>query len=185
MRMPQLQSAEVSDDFVAPAPRPPVRALTDETILPSPSTELAAATSHVTPPVTASNRPATAVPAATVESTIEHDFRVAEVLRRYARAYSDLDAKAAREMWPTVDERALARAFEGLASQSLSLRDCEIKVRGATADASCGGQASYVGKIGSGERHTEPRSWRFELRRDGDAWKIATVDTRRPNRSSR
>ena len=57
---------------------------------------------------------------------------------------------------------------------------CAIDVRGTTANASCRGKASYVGKVGSGETRTEARVWRFELRRDGDAWKIETAEARRP-----
>jgi hypothetical protein len=105
--------------------------------------------------------------------------RVAAVLNEYARAYGQLDAGAAREVWPTVNERALARAFAGLASQDVAFDDCEIDVRGTTANASCRGKASYVGKIGSGELRTESRTWRFELRRDGDAWKIENAEARR------
>ena len=82
-------------------------------------------------------------------------------------------------MWPTVNERALARAFAGLTSQDVAFDDCEIDVRGARANASCRGRASYVGKIGSGEQRTESRTWRFELRRDGDAWKIENAEARR------
>jgi hypothetical protein len=104
---------------------------------------------------------------------------VADVLRRYARAYGALDVQAASEVWPGVDQRALARAFEGLTSQSVSFDDCQIAVHGITANASCRGQASYVGKVGRGEPRTEPRTWRFELRRDGETWKIENAEARR------
>jgi hypothetical protein len=117
-------------------------------------------------------------------ATAADESRVAEVLRRYARAYGELNASAAREVWPTVNERALSRAFESLSSQSLSFDNCQINVRGAIADASCRGEASYVGKVGSGEARTEPRSWRFELRRDGENWKIQSAEARRLTTSS-
>jgi hypothetical protein len=104
---------------------------------------------------------------------------VKQALNQYARAYGRLDAGAARAVWPTVDERALARAFAGLESQDVSFDNCDIEVRGATANASCRGQASYVGKIGAREPRTEARQWRFELRRDGDAWKIESAEARR------
>jgi hypothetical protein len=115
-----------------------------------------------------------------VDGVSDDQSRVADVLRRYARAYGALDANAARDVWPSVDQRALARAFESLRSQELSLQDCEIDVQGATANASCRGQAQYVGKVGSGEPRIEPRTWRFELRREGEAWKIANAEARRP-----
>ena len=116
---------------------------------------------------------------ANVDRTAEDQSRVAEVLRRYARAYDNLDVGAARDVWPSVDQRALSRAFESLASQTVSFDDCDIDVQGTTANASCRGQASYVGKVGRGAPRTEPRTWRFELRRDGETWKIANAEARR------
>jgi hypothetical protein len=107
------------------------------------------------------------------------ESRVEEVLRRYARAYASLDASAAAAVWPTVDEKALARAFRDLASQNVSFDTCAIDIRGAVANASCQGEASYVVKVGSREQRTEPRTWRFELRRDGEAWKIENAEARR------
>jgi hypothetical protein len=114
-----------------------------------------------------------------VDRSADETLRVADVLRRYARAYGDLDVRAAREVWPDVDQRALARAFDGLASQTVSFDDCQIDVQGATANASCHGQTSYVGKVGRGSTRTEPRTWRFHLRRDGETWKIANAEARR------
>lgn len=105
-------------------------------------------------------------------ASVNDDAKVAEVLNAYARAYGDLDAAAARAVWPSVDERALARAFSTLSSQTVSFADCRIDVEGVTALASCRGYASYVGKIGSGGTRTEPRQWRFELRRVGEEWRI-------------
>jgi hypothetical protein len=112
---------------------------------------------------------------------VEHEAdksQVEDVLRRYARAYGELDVAAARDVWPRVDQRALARAFDSLESQSLSFDDCQIDVQGATANASCHGQASYVGKVGRGVQRTEPRTWRFELRRVGANWKIEAAEAR-------
>jgi hypothetical protein len=123
--------------------------------------------------------PAVAAPAAATAINRADETRVAQVLNQYARAYGQLDAGAARAVWPSVDERALARAFAGLASQDVSFDSCDIDVRGATANASCRGRAKYVGKIGTREERSESRQWRFELRRDGDAWKIETAEARR------
>jgi hypothetical protein len=121
---------------------------------------------------------ASVVPAAAMTMPVDTS-RVEEVLRRYARAYDSLDASAARAVWPSVNEKALARAFQDLASQSVSFNNCDIDIRGAVANASCSGEASYVVKVGSREPRTEPRLWRFELRRDGEAWKIENAETRR------
>jgi hypothetical protein len=128
--------------------------------------------------VTASAPPPAAAATSAVASRTD-ETSVAQVLNQYARAYGQLDAGAARAVWPSVNERALARAFAGLASQDVSFDNCDIDVRGAIANASCRGHAKYVGKIGSREERTESRQWRFELRRDGDAWKIETAEARR------
>ena len=131
------------------------------------------------PALAVMSSPASVVPAAAVDRTAVDQTAVADVLRRYARAYGDLDVSAAREVWPNVDQRALARAFGGLSSQSVSFENCQIDVAGTTANASCRGKASYVGKVGGGEPRTEPRTWRFELKREGDSWKIANAEARR------
>jgi hypothetical protein len=98
--------------------------------------------------------------------------RVAQVLNQYARAFDRLDPGAARAVWPTVDERALARAFASLESQDVSFSYCDIDIKGAQASASCRGTASYVGKVGNRQARTEPRQWNFELKLHGDDWKI-------------
>jgi hypothetical protein len=104
---------------------------------------------------------------------------VTAALDQYARAYGRLDASAARAVWPSVNERALSNAFAGLASQALDFKDCSIDVRGSAAHAVCRGTASYVPRVGSDRPRIEPRTWRFELRRDGDAWTIADAVAQR------
>ncbi len=164
-------TGETPDDYVFVPPPPAV------TRQPAAGSVVDAATP---PPAAESLAASPAASAAIPVTPVRGDqTRVAAVLNQYARAYGQLDAVAAREVWPTVNERALARAFAGLASQDVEFDDCEIDVRGTTANASCRGKASYVGKIGSGELRTESRTWRFELRRDGDAWKIENAEARR------
>jgi hypothetical protein len=130
--------------------------------------------------------PPTAPPASSSVATIEvrprvpEEARVAQVLDSYARAYAQLDVQAARKVWPTVDERALARAFASLQSQDVSFDNCNVSVSGAKATASCRGRATYVGKIGSRDRRTEARQWTFELRRDAnDGWEIERAQAQR------
>jgi hypothetical protein len=136
----------------------------------------------VASPSQPAGRPVTrtpAIPAALPAVAARDEQRlVAGVLDAYARAYSDLDAAAARDVWPSVNERALARAFDALASQHVAFDDCRIDVRGVAASATCRGRASYVGKVGSGDARTEAREWQFDLRRDGEAWKIANAAVR-------
>jgi hypothetical protein len=174
---------EVADDFVAA--RNAAAAARDA------GPAMVTPTAPADTPVTADARGRVAPPAATpasvvsIPSGVDQQMRVQDVLRQYARAYGQLDASAARAVWPSVDERALARAFQNLSSQQVSLGDCEIDIRGAIANASCRGQASYAPKVGKREPRTEPRTWRFELRRDGDAWTIDNVDMRRATTSYR
>jgi hypothetical protein len=179
---------EIPDDYVAAPPR-----RTDDVVVASaPSTPVVAPapapfasavrqpTSVVTPPAPtpAALSPAAAAPSAVVVASRADETRVAQVLDRYARAYGDLNATAAHAVWPGVDERALARAFSSLASQTVSFDNCDISVSGAKANASCHGRASYVAKIGSREPRSEARTWNFELRRDGDAWMIQNAEAR-------
>jgi hypothetical protein len=122
-------------------------------------------------------------PAATavVSPRANDETAVHSTLQRYARAYGELDARAARAVWPSVNERALAKAFGDLASQQYVFDECDVSIGsgGQTATASCRGHASYVTKIGNQGPRSEARTWNFDLRRDGDAWKIAKAETRR------
>jgi hypothetical protein len=164
-------NGETPDDFVFVPPPPPAPS--------RPAVRTAAPAAGGRPLVASPAAAASALSAITRPEVSGDQTRVAAVLNQYARAYGQLDAGAAREVWPTVNERALARAFAGLASQDVAFDDCQIDVIGTRANASCRGQASYVGKIGSGEQRTEARTWRFELRRDGEAWKIENAEARR------
>jgi hypothetical protein len=103
---------------------------------------------------------------------------IERALRQYKDAYEHLDAKAASAVWPTVDQRALSRAFAGLASQSLDFRGCEVVLRaGASkATASCSGTAEYVRKVGDARVRVEPRQWTFTLNKTQGAWRIEAVD---------
>jgi hypothetical protein len=165
-----IETGEIPDDFVFMPPSP--------RLAPMPAADARPSTTPLQPAARAA-APPPAARAAAPTSIARDETRVAAVLDQYARAYGRLDAGAAREVWPSVDERALARAFDNLASQSVSFDDCAIDVQGATANASCRGTTSYVGKVGSREPRIEPRTWRFELRRDGEAWKIASAEARR------
>ena len=163
---PVIPRGEIPDDFVF---RTPTTAVTPDAV--AARTRTVAAPPVAPAPATAA---AAAAPAAApvIAPPPQDETRVAAVLNEYARAYGRLDVGAAREVWPSVDQRALARAFDNLASQSVAFDNCAIDVQGTTANASCRGRASYVGKVGSREPRIEPRTWRFELRRDGEAWKI-------------
>jgi hypothetical protein len=132
-----------------------------------------------TPPPAASPAPAVAAAAAIVHLP-DDDQQIKAVLQRYRSAYEGLDARSARAVWPTVNEAALARAFDGLESQTFTFDDCDVRVRGAeAAAATCRGSARYIPKVGSREPRVEPRTWSFMLKKDGADWKIESARTAR------
>lgn len=100
------------------------------------------------------------------------------VLSRYRNAYEGLDAGAAREVWPSVDHKALSKAFERLEQQQVVFDACAIAVTEARAVASCRGVASYVPRVGNKARRDDQRQWEFTLSRVDDAWRIDSVFAR-------
>lgn len=129
------------------------------------------------PPAAAPSVPLTAPAAAPAPAPDAAEPRIRAVLSAYESAFGSLDASAAREVWPSVDERALSRAFDGLASQSISLGGCAITVQSVSAIARCTGSATWVPKVGGGER-TEPRRWEFALEQSGGTWQIVRANVR-------
>ena len=100
------------------------------------------------------------------------------VLGQYRTAYRELDANAARAVWPTVDTKALRKAFDRLEQQDLVFDACQIAVTDARAVASCRGFAWYVPRVGNKNPHDDQREWEFRLRKSGEAWLIDTVSAR-------
>jgi hypothetical protein len=116
--------------------------------------------------------------ASVVPTRVQEEQNIQRVLQRYALAYEQLDANAAKVVWPTLDVRALTRAFEGLESQNLRFSGCELSISGAEAKAVCHGTATYVPKIGSKEPRTSRRDWVFKLKKLETDWRIAQSETR-------
>lgn len=104
---------------------------------------------------------------------------VRNVLQRYRSAYDGLDARSAREVWPAVNQAALARAFDGLQSQSLTFDACDVKLRGEAATATCRGSARYVTKFGSRDPRVESLVWNFTLHKTGSDWQIDSARAER------
>ena len=102
---------------------------------------------------------------------------VRRVLSQYESAYSSLDVSAVKRVWPALDTFALARAFDGLAMQRVSLGDCRVSLNGPTARADCRGSAQWTPKIGGGTRSAS-RSWSFDLRNTDGQWRIVDVTMR-------
>jgi hypothetical protein len=111
--------------------------------------------------------------------TPDDNLLVEQALQRYRTAYEGLDAQSAQAVWPAVNQMALARAFDGLESQSLTFDACDVRVRGEAAIATCHGSARYVTKVGSRTPRVEPRVWNFTLYRAGTDWKIDSARAER------
>jgi hypothetical protein len=99
-------------------------------------------------------------------------------LGRYRTAFSGLNASAAGVVWPTVDQKALGKAFERLERQSLTFENCTIDVRGVRALATCKGSADYVPKVGNKSPRTDSRQWTFNLHKANEQWLIDAVNSR-------
>jgi hypothetical protein len=127
-------------------------------------------------PVQAAPASATVVtdspPPAVVPRPVDDRAMVEETLSRYRRAYNRQDARSAQAVYPNLNAPALARAFDSLQSQSLQFDECEIDVRGGSANVTCRGTSRYVPKVGNRDAHVEPRVWDFLLRKDAGDWKI-------------
>ncbi len=100
---------------------------------------------------------------------------VRRTLEAYRAAYERLDVGAAVNVWPTVDRRALARAFSTLESQDVRLGECEIEVADATAVARCQGTVRFVRAFGSRDPVNAPTGWVFRLSKSGASWTIEDV----------
>jgi hypothetical protein len=104
---------------------------------------------------------------------------IQRALGQYRSAYQLLDAEAARAVWPSVDVRALSRAFDTLASQQLQFDTCQFEIDGAAATAQCRGSATYTPKVGNRAPRLEQRQWTFHLRKVDEGWKIQSAQARR------
>jgi hypothetical protein len=121
---------------------------------------------------------ATATVTAPAMRTVGSTAAIETVLDRYELAFSMLDARRAKAVWPTVNERNLARAFDGLEEQQFDLGKCDIRVTLPRATASCDGIARYTPKVGSRKMREERRRWTFRLQASGDNWSIESVESR-------
>jgi hypothetical protein len=102
---------------------------------------------------------------------------VRATLLRYESGYSRLDVNAVTAVWPAIDRRALARAFEGLSSQEVTLGSCEVRIVGESAIADCAGSATWTPKVG-GRSQKQARRWQFRLRNAEAGWQIVSATVR-------
>jgi hypothetical protein len=135
----------------------------------------------LSPPPEAVRSSSADVPVNNVASAPSRDLdarAIESVLGRYQNAFNTLNAGAAAAVWPKLNEKTLARAFERLDDQDVTFESCKIDVGGVHAEARCSGTARYVPKVGNRTPRAEPRRWRFILRRATDGWLIDNVDVR-------
>lgn len=165
-----------STDVPSVASREPLAVRTDAPPLPSVPT-----TSGLPPTVERDPRPVTnlAPPAPEARPVAAPRFDEAGVRRTiesYRSAYDRLDAAAASALVPSLDGKALARAFSTLASQRLDFESCTVDTAGASgARATCVGRAASVPKVGSSKPRVDGRRWSFVLDRQGDRWVITSA----------
>jgi hypothetical protein len=132
------------------------------------------APAEVAPTVTVAPPPATVPSETSVVRSDTDDVRA--VLDRYQTAFRDLDASKAKAIWPSVDEKALRRAFGQLERQEVILEGCDVMVAGQRAAAECRGRSSYIPRVGNKAARVEARRWAFTLRKIGESWIIEAVD---------
>lgn len=162
------------------APAEAIAATTMTAALDDTTSTKAAPAANVPVPAVASASTPSGTPTATFAVTRSgaDERNIYQVLERYERAYERLDVNAARAVWPSLDTRALARAFDGLKTQALEFSHCRVALDLAEATAICGGHASYVPRVGRQAARTEPREWTFRLRRIDHDWVIAKAEVR-------
>jgi hypothetical protein len=135
-----------------------------------------AATPAATGPATATATPAATTTAVAVAQRSIGEKAVRDVIGRYTSAYRNLNVGAAKAVWPSVDEKALGRAFAGLESQAIYFTDCQVSVVIVSAKARCVGTAQFTPKVGNKTQHLESREWTFDFQKTGEQWTIAHVD---------
>jgi hypothetical protein len=157
----------------APVPTPASPPTPAPASAPAPSTTAASPAATRTAPAAAPTTAAIA-PAGDVDSTAIRD-----VLGRYRSAFNTLDAQAAHQVWPTVNQRTLDRAFGQLQEQNVSFDRCTIAVKGVIAEANCNGTTRFVPRVGSRSEQIESRQWNFSLRKAySGGWVIQEVEAR-------
>ena len=123
---PALALAAAFPETTAPATPVTAPVVPAPAVAPPPAAAASAATT--------ANAPVAAVAAVVPVREVE-TRAIQSVLGRYRDAFNTLDARGAFAVWPGVNERYLARAFERLEEQQLSFDQCRIDVGGAMAEA--------------------------------------------------
>ena len=99
------------------------------------------------------------------------------LLQEYTRAYERMDVQAAKAVWPTLDTRALQRAFQQLEAQRVRFARCQIDFMSQhEANAHCRGDYAFTPRVGNRREQLVPREWTFNLAQAEDRWRIVDVN---------
>ena len=160
---------------------PPPSAVTPQPFPPQPTVgaPVPIAEGSARPAARAATTAPAATPAAPAVVPPSDEQRIRTVLRSYQSAFEQFDPDAVHAVWPSVDTKALGRAFGGLSSQSIVFDRCDVTVASATARAACHGGVEYVKKVGGGGTQSAKREWVFDLQKSTDgAWRIQSLSSR-------
>jgi hypothetical protein len=106
------------------------------------------------------------------------DASIRQLLQRYEDAYDHRDVQTAATLWPSLDQRALTRAFASLDRQDVSFDRCDIDASEERGSAVCVGTVRYVPSVGRGTEKEGRITWTFDLTRSGEDWRIAGLRAR-------
>jgi hypothetical protein len=119
--------------------------------------------------------PALAIPVPTAGTLSTESIALDQMLNRYEQAYDRLDARAVASIWPSVDSRALSRAFARLREQDLELGNCSFAISENAATAQCSGQLRYAQRVGDTTPKSERHVWTIQFAGVGEVWRIVRV----------
>ena len=105
---------------------------------------------------------------------VSEEQAIRAVLRAYVDAYSGLDPRVVKRLYPTVNEQALGQRFSEMRSQQVQIQGERIEITGTTASVTCTWATNFVPKVGGPQRGTARVTLR--LQKAGDTWII--VDRR-------
>lgn len=115
-------------------------------------------------------------PSAALEA---ENVAVRDVVGRYRTALAALDAAGVSQVWPSVNQQSLQRAFRQLAEQDVFFFSCTIDVDGGSAGAVCVGTTRFIPKVGNRSPQSGPSQWNFKLsKRSAGAWLIDDIEAR-------
>ena len=159
----------------APAPSPPRPVPTGEEV---PSALVASPeAAPASPPAT--TEPRSPAGASRSGGEVADSVAIQDLLGRYRTAFGALDVAGVRQVWPSVNQRSLERAFRQLEEQDLFFFSCTIDVAGARAEAACVGSSTFVPTVGNRSPQSGPSQWNFKLsKKSAGPWIIDEAQAR-------